>query len=418
MPPILITEPGVLNLLQKLNPNKASGPDNISPRLLKELAEEVTPMLTKIFQATLEHGTVPKQWTNANVSPIFKKADRSKAANYRPVSLTSVSCKLLEHIILSSIMKHLEGNSLLSDSQHGFRQRRSCETQLVTFVQELVTSLSKGGQVDVIIMDFAKAFDKVPHNQLLGKLHHLGIQGLTLNWIKAFLDNRTQSVIVDGEMSDSAVVTSGVPQGSVLGPILFLCYINDLPDQVSSSCRLFADDSIVYRKIDKPEDSVTLQQDLDALVAWEAKWGMSFHPDKCTILSATRKRKPAIYTYILREHQLERVSQATYLGVELSSDMRWNSHIAKVKSKASRTLGFVKRNISTSSTKAKVLAYQTLVRPQLEYCAPVWNPYTVEAIYALEMVQRRAARYALHQYHNTASVTAMLERLHWETLEQ
>ena len=252
---------------------------------------------------------------------------------------------------------------------------------------------------------------------IIGKLHQYGIQGSTLVWIHSFLSNRSQRVVVDGEMSSTAPVTSGVPQGSVLGPILFLCYINDLPTQVTSRCRLFADDSILYRDIKTPGDAVVLQEDLNALARWEERWGMQYHPDKCTLIRITRKKKPSLTTYTLRGHQLEVVDQATYLGVEISANLSWNKHIAKVKTKANRTLGFIKRNITTSSIKAKSLAYKTLVRPQLEYCATVWNPHIDCLIHNLEMVQRRAARYVFHQYHRTTSVTGLLERLKWETLE-
>ena len=257
-------------------------------------------MLTRIFQLTIDTGSIPTQWKKAAVSPIFKKGDRGKASNYRPVSLTSVCCKLNEHIIAKAIMTHLEQHCLLTDNQHGFRRKRSCETQLVTFVQELMNSIAKGGQVDVVVMDFAKAFDKVPYKRLVGKLHYYGIQGSILAWIEDFLTGRTQSVLVDGVTSNPVDVTSGVPQGSVLGPILFLCYINDLPDQVSSGCRLFADDSILYREISTPDDSTQLQKDLDALAAWESKWGMAFHPDKCTVLQVTRKKTALSHTYTLR----------------------------------------------------------------------------------------------------------------------
>ena len=417
LPPIKVTEERVQKMLKNLNANKAAGPDLISPRLLKELATELAPVLTHLFQATINTGTIPHQWKSANVSPVFKKGDRSKPANYRPVSLTAVCCKLNEHIIAKAIMNHLEEHGILSDMQHGFRRARSCETQLVTFIQELVDTVADGGQIDVVIMDFAKAFDKVPYQRLLGKLHHYGIQGSTLNWIDAFLSDRTQKVIVDGEASEPAPVTSGVPQGSVLGPILFLCYINDLPEQVSSRCRLFADDSILYREIRTPQDSRVLQEDLDALAAWEEKWGMAYHPDKCTVLRITRKKQPTVTSYSLRGHQLETVDHATYLGVEIADDLSWKKHITKVKNKATKTLGFVRRNVTTSSIKAKTLAYQSLVRPQLEYSAAVWHPHTEDLTNTLEMVQRRAARYVLNQYARTASVTAMLQRLEWEALQ-
>ena len=196
-------------------------------------------------------------------------------------------------------------HNILTDCQHGFRRRRSCETQLLTLVDELTRSLDKRKQHDMAVLDFSKAFDRVPHNRLLNKLHHYGIRGHTLQWIKAFLTDRTQRVVVDGATSDPAPVISGVPQGSVLGPILFLVFINDLPLQVSSHSRLFADDCVVYREINSEKDCHILQEDLNNLAAWEKRWGMSFHPEKCSVLRVHRKRSPIIYDYSLKGHILD-----------------------------------------------------------------------------------------------------------------
>ena len=197
-----------------------------------------------------------------NVSAIYKKGEKFKASNYRPVSLICISCKMFEHIIVSNIMRHLDTNNILTDCQHGFRPRRSCETQLITLVDELVKSLNKGKQHDLAILDFSKAFDRVPHERLLRKLDHHGIRGKTLDWIRAFLTDRTQKVAVEGVASEPIHVKSGVPQGSVLGPILFLVFINDLPASIRSSSRLFADDCVVYREIRSDNDCQILQDDL------------------------------------------------------------------------------------------------------------------------------------------------------------
>ena len=295
MPDIHITTEGVLKLLQKLNVNKASGPDMIPTRLLKELSNEIAPFLCIIYQKCLETGQIPDVWRTANVSAIFKKGEKFKASNYRPVSLTCISCKMFEHIIVSNIMRHLDNNDILTDCQQGFRPRRSCETQLITLADELVKSLSKGKQHDLAILDFSKAFDRVPHECLLRKLDHYGIRGKTLAWIRAFLTDRTQKVTVEGVASEPVSVKSGVPQGSVLGPVLFLAFINDLPVSIRSSSRLFADDCVVYREIRSDNDCQILQDDLQKLWDWEKKWGMSFHPEKCSILRVHRKRAPVIF---------------------------------------------------------------------------------------------------------------------------
>ena len=187
----------------------------------------------------------------------------------------------------SSISRHFTEQNILFDLQHGFREKRSCETQLIMLVDELAKNMQAKKQTDLILLDFSKAFDKVAHEKLLLKLHFYGIRGNTLNWIKDFLDNRSQSVLLNGSNSDSIPVSSGVPQGSVLGPILFLAYINDLPDQVKSRVRLFADDTAMYLALDKQGDSEILQKDLESLEKWEKLWDMSFNPSKCQVIHVT-----------------------------------------------------------------------------------------------------------------------------------
>ena len=268
---ITVTEEGVGKLLQRSNPRKATGPDMLPPRILKECCEELSPILTIIFNKSLQTGTVSDDWKAANNSAVFKKGQRYDPANYRPVSLTCLCCKILEHIIVSNVMKHVDYYKILSDCQHGFRAR-SCETQPVTLCHDLSSSLDKGIQTDIVVLDFSKAFDRVPHQRLLRKLLHYGIRGNTHSWIASSLSDCTQRVVVEGSSSDRVPVLSGVPQGSVLGPLLFLLFINDLPDKIASKTRLFADDCIVYRQIKDQSDCKALQEDLNRLAEWETKW--------------------------------------------------------------------------------------------------------------------------------------------------
>ena len=241
--------------LENLKPHSASGPDGIPTMLLKHTAEEIAPAVTMLFQASLDQGQVPTQWKKKHIVPLFKKGSRHDVANYRPISLTSVLCKFCEHIIHCAVIQHLDVNKILSDAQHGFRKFRSCETQLICMLDDLSKGLDDKAQIDVVLLDYAKAFDKVSHRHLLKKVQHYGVAGKTLEWIADFLYSRTQSVLVDGQQSNKTYVTSGVQQGSVLGPLLFLIYINDLPNCLTSTTtRLFADDS-VYRHISSPADS-------------------------------------------------------------------------------------------------------------------------------------------------------------------
>lgn len=229
-------------------------------------------MLTFIIQQSLSSQTVPKDWKEAVVSPIFKKGNRASPENYRPVSLTSICCKVSEHIITSQTLRHLDHNKILKDCQHGFRKGRSCETQLLITSHDLASILNRHSQVDVAVLDFAKAFDKVPHARLIQKLWYYNLDKNVIGWIKSFLSQRTQRVLVDGCQSEDAAVLSGVPQGTVLGPLLFLICINDITENLESTVRLFADDCLVYREIRSMTDIRILQDDLnkldDPLVEW------------------------------------------------------------------------------------------------------------------------------------------------------
>ena len=237
-------------------------------------------------------------------------------------------------------------------------------------------------------------------------------------WINSFLTNSTQQVVLEGIASGTVDVTSGVPQGSVLGPILFLIFINDLPQSLSSKVKLFADDAILYLEVASADDCQMLQSDLNKLTEWEEKWLMSFNLSKCEVLTVTCKKQPTLFNYSMHDQILNRVKSTKYLGVTKTSDMNWNKHINQTAGKANQMLGFVKRNIKTRSHNIKTKAYKALVRPRLEYCASVWDPHTQSAIQKIEMVQRRAARYVLRRYHNTSSVSDMLEQLQWPTLAQ
>jgi hypothetical protein len=282
---IRVSNNGVLKLLRDLDPYKAAGPDNIPPFILKEAADEVSWILTSLFQQSLDTGIVPNDWKEAIIVPAYKKGEKHQPSNYRPISLTSIACKIMEHVMHSSIMRHLDTHQILCDNQHGFRKRRSCETQLIVTLDNIIKNYAKGDQVDVILLDFAKAFDKVPHSRLLHKLSFYGIERNTLRWIREFLTNRSQRVVVDGQMSGNLQVLSGVPQGTVLGPLLFLAYINDMPSCTRNlDTRLFADDTLLFRPIRTPKDATMLQEDLAALEEWENTWQMNFNPSKCTVI--------------------------------------------------------------------------------------------------------------------------------------
>ena len=307
---ITVTEEGVLKLLLNLKVNKASGPDHIPAKILKAAAKPLSKCLTLLFNSSLGSGTLPHDWCTANITPIFKKGVIYKASNYRPVSLTCICSKLIEHIIVSQLLDHSDQYSIFSDQQHGFRSRRSCETKLISLTQELHEKLEEKSQVEMIVLDFSKAFDKVPHKRLM-KMWNYGVRGQTHSWIQSFLTTRQLRVAVDGESSDWVQVDSGVP-GTVLLPALFLPFINDLVKPAKhSQVRLFADDCVLYRNVKTQEDCELLQEDLKNLEKWEEKWSMSFNPDKCNSISITRKINKITHTYSLHNQERKHVPSTT-----------------------------------------------------------------------------------------------------------
>ena len=416
---INVSEAGIIKLLKGLNPSKASGPDGINPRVLKELSTELGPLLTHLFQQSLDKGEIPKDWSMANICPLYKKGDRALASNYRPVSLTCICSKLLEHVVCSNIMGHLDEYSILSDRQHAFRKFHSCETQLCTVIDDWSKNLDRGERVDIFIMDLEKAFDTPPHELLKAKLYRYGIRGKTLNWIDSFLCFRSQCVVVNGTKSGWSSVVSGVPQGTVLGPILFSLYINDMITDIQSEIRLFADDCVCYRPIHSENDRKILQSDIDKLGKWARKWGMRFQPVKCNMMTLSRKRVTKNHTtYSLEGSILETVSSIKYLGVTITSDLKWNKHVGNICLKASRSLGLLRRNLGKCPQNVKETAYKGLVRPILEYAGCVWDPSCVNLQQELEKVQSRAARFVTSNYnYDPGSMTAIMNQLKWKPLK-
>ena len=389
-------------------------------RLLKTLSKEIAPAVTAIFRQSIASGELPNDWKKAWITPVYKKGNCNDPANYRPVSLTCIVCKLLEHVLCTHIRAHLDRHGILTPIQHGFRSGHSTESQLLLTTHELLKERDAGKQVDVVILDFSKAFDTVPHKRLLGKLELYGINGNILRWISGFLTSRKQSVVVDGSKSEEADVISGVPQGTVLGPLLFLMHINDLPDSLhhETRCRLFADDSLIYRVINSISDQIQLQKDLLSLEEWAATWGMSFNASKCHVMTIARRKTPKSYMYQLCGTFLSCVTQEKYLGVLISDDLSWAPHINTVVTKSSQKLGFLKRNLKGSPVELKRMAYVSIVRSSLEYASTVWDPGQVNHKSLLERVQRRAARWIKSDYDRYASVTTMLQSLGLETLEE
>jgi ribonuclease P/MRP protein subunit RPP40 len=307
------------------------------------------------------------------------KRVKEKAENYRPVSLTSIVGKLLESILKDRIVTHLEQHKLLRDSQHGFTSGKSCLTNLLVFFEFITKELDKGNNVDLVYLDFCKAFDKVPHCRLGKKLEAHGIKGEVKTWIVNWLSNRRQRVCVDGELSDWEKVSSGVPQGSVLGPVLFLIYINDLDEGVISEIGKFADDSKLGKSISSSADIRLLEDDLSKLEDWSVKWQMLFNVDKCSIMHLGKSN--ANHLYKIGNNMLKYSDKERDLGVIVDKTLKFSEQVNSVVCKANATLGMIRRNITCKNKFIVTRLYKALVRPNLR-----------KDIHKIEQVQRRATR--------------------------
>ena len=389
---IHITEEMVLKKLKNLDPSKSPGPDGIHPRVLKEIATAIAPALTELYNNIITSHDIPNDWRTATITAIFKKGIKSDPGNYRPVSLTCIICKILESIIYDAIIEHLIKNNLLSKSQYGFISKRSASLQLLTVLQLWCNILDENGIIHDINMDFRKAFDTVTHRRLIKKVESYGIKGDILLWLEAFLRERKQKVTVNGSSSEWCDVTSGVPQGSVIAALLFVIYINDLPENIKSHIYLFADDCKFFREIITLEDIDIMQEDLDTLYEWSQKWLLTFHPDKCVNLRITLRKDAQTHVYQLGDYELKNVDEVKDLGVKVDSKLKFESHISEKVNKANQLWGAIKKAFKHMDQDIFKKLYCAHIRPHLEYAVQFWAPYLRKSINQIESVQRRATK--------------------------
>ena len=393
----------IIDAINEIDPYSATSDQDILAKVIKECKENICVPIDIIWKRSFHSETIPPACKTQFISPIFKKGYRTYPENYRPISLTSHFIKIFERVIRQRMVKFLEENSILSSTQHGFRKGRSCLTQLLAHYDRIMQNLNSGQETDVIYLDYAKAFDKVDHNTLLKKLHRYGIRGKLHNWIKEFLINRTQTVVIDGHHSVYENVKSGVPQGSVLGPILFILYINDLNAHVKySTIGSFADDTRASKAISTIKDTQELQSDLNSIVEWSQHNNMKLHEKKFEFLCYRIKQFNLLeelpfsseYTSYNTPngHTLQPKPIVKDLGVFLSEDYTWTYHINTIAKDARKMAAWVLGVFRNRSTKVMLQLYKSMVRSRLEYCCPLWNPHRVTDIQTLEEIQRSFTR--------------------------
>jgi hypothetical protein len=389
-----VTEEDVYQILKSLDTNKAIGLDGVSPKLLKLCAEEIVPSLTRLFNLSLQSGIFPESWKHANVMPLYKKGNSKDINNYRPVSLLSCISKVFERAVFKHVFNFLRDNKIFTLHQSGFLPGDSTVHQLVFLYNYFAEALDKKKDIQIVFCDISKAFDRVWHLGLEYKLKRAGIDGTLLLWFRNYLCNRKQRVVINGQHSSWNNIRAGVPQGSVLGPLLFLIYINDIVENVTGNIKLFADDTVLYIDVDNTETGErVLNADLEALHQWSDQWLVKFNCKKTTAMKMSlRKKALPNPVLILNNEQLAVVNTCKHLGLHFNNKLNWRDHVTCIVAKASKQIDVMKKLKYHLDRKTLETIYISFVRPMLEYGSIVWDNCDKECKIMIEKVQLDAAR--------------------------
>lgn len=383
----------VLDGLNKLKVSNSVGPDGIPATILKNLKDSFVSPLCHIFNLSLKTGCYPLQWKVSRVTPIPKTSNKTAVEEYRPIAILSSSAKVFENVLHKLIYAQVE--KYLSNAQHGFRRRRSVESNLLTLTEYISSQLDRGQQVDVLYFDFRKAFDRINNDILLAKLNSIGVCPNLLRLLADYLRDRQQYVRLGIYESNTYHTRSGVSQGSILGPLLFLLMINDLPEVPQhAECLLYADDLKLYACVNSISDCEAIQRDIDLVNDWGNANKMEFNPSKCYVMTFGRKRHPITFDYKINGSSISRSSTMRDLGVVFDQKLTFHDHIATVAKESFKRLGFVLRNSRDfKNTHVIRLLYSTLVRSKLEASSCIWNPHEASYSLLLEKVQKKFLRF-------------------------
>lgn len=377
---------------KKIKGNFTCGPDAIPSFLVKDCVSCLMMPLKQIYNMILTKKLFPRVWKRSRITPIFKSGARDQIENYRPITLISGFAKLFEIILSRHIYRHI--SPFICSNQHGFVRGRSTVTNLCNFTQFTAEAMDERKQVDTIYFDFTKAFDRVPHVSMLRKLHCYGLHNNLVELLKSYLSHRELYVEHQGFESNIFVANSGVAQGSNIGPLLFILFVNDLCNVLTSESLLYADDLKIFRIVHNENDCLALQNDIDNLLAWCSRNGLSLNKSKCKVMSFSRKSDTIVYNYKINDFSVERCVIIKDLGVFFDCKLNFNEHILKLHADCCKLLGFVIRmckefdNIDTTA-----LLYNALIRSKLDYCSIIWSPMYNKYTYLLELVQKRFLKY-------------------------
>ena len=414
-----VTEDFVHSELLKIKSSKSTGLKEIPARLLKDGAPALSKPLTTLINRSLAEGSIPSDWKHAVVTPVYKSGPVSDAANYRPISTLPVFSKILERAVHSMVYSYLQENHLLSNYQSGFRSLHSTSTCLTDVSNRLLQGVDRGQMSGMVFLDLSKAFDTIDHALMLTKLKDLGFSDAAVNWFRAYLSNRTQSVCVNGVVSDPQPIAFGVPQGSLLGPLLFIAYINDLPSVVNNcEIQLYADDTLLFYSSNSISDiEHHLTEDLGSIVSWLESNFLFLNYSKTKImLVGTHQRLSRVnsFTVHARNNILGRVYQFKYLGVMLDPTLSWNDHIDYISSKISSRLGMLRKARRVVPREACITLYESMVLPLFDYCSAVWGGCGQTNRSYLDRLQRRAVSIIESR---TVQQSEVRNTLRWPSLE-
>ena len=416
---IVLSPLEVESVLTTLPAAKASGPNGLSNRILRELSKELSSPYCSLFNQSLREGKVPSSYKEANVCPIPKKGDLSDVSNYRPISLLNSEDKILERLVFKYLFNHLRDNNLLSSLQSGFLPGDSTVNQLTFLYNTFCQALDSGKEVRAVFCDISKAFDRVWHAGLLAKLQAAGVSGNVHAWFADYLLDRKQRVVLPGAVSDWTYIRAGVPQGSILGPLLFLLYINDIVNDIGSSIRLFADDTSLFIIVDDPVTAAgCINADLGKISAWASTWLVTFNPSKTETLLVSRKLNRPLHPPIyMQNQQISEVDSHKHLGLYFSNDCTWHQHIKYITDKAWTRINTMRKLKFRLDRKSLETIYTAFIRPLIEYGDVIWDNCTLYEKQELDKIQNEAARIATGAT-RLVSIAILYKEIGWDPLEK